>query len=287
MTVAITSDWHIHSRSSCDSASLVIADLIADAERVGVRDYGVTDHLHTPYNLPDIAASRAEYDACSPGKRFHFGIEVSCVSEWELAEVARGGHEDPVYGRRSGGPSGAEPAIALTADDIERFGIEYVVAGTHWPLYVPFEREAIIADYHRQNMFLATHELVDIVAHPWWWMGHWQSDDGMYRAEPWFDDFGAIPRSMHDEFAAAAREHGTAVEINVGANLTNGQYPPSFAPRYLEYVAALHNAGVMLSIASDCHSDRYDPPFEQAERMLSEIGIADADLWRLPPRDAA
>ena len=287
MTVPLTSDWHIYSRNSCDGAAMAIAHLIGDAQRAGVCDFGVTDHLHTPYNLPDIAASRAEYDACSPSERFHFGIEVSCVSEWELGEVASGRHEDPVYGVRSGGPPGATPAIGLTLEDMDRYNIEYVVAGTHWPLYVPFERDAIIRDYHRQNMFLATHELVDVVAHPWWWMGHWQGDDDMYRAEPWFDDFGVIPRSMHEEFAAAARDHGTVVEINVGAMLTNPQYPASFAPQYLDYIASLREASVTLSIASDCHSERYDPPFETAERMLSGIGITDADLWKLPPRETA
>ena len=79
------------------------------------------------------------------------------------------------------------------------------LAGTHWPMYVPLEREAVIRDYHRQNMFLATHPLVDIVAHPWWWMGHWMDRDGNFPAEPWFDDFDVIPRSMHQEFAAAAK----------------------------------------------------------------------------------
>ena len=70
-------------------------------------------------------------------------------------------------------------------------------------MYVPFELDAVIRDYHRQNMFLALHPLVTIVAHPWWWMGHWADGEGNYPAEPWLDDFACIPRSMHDEFAAA------------------------------------------------------------------------------------
>ena len=194
----------------------------------GIRDYGITDHIHTPYNLPDIAGSRAEFLANTPSARFHFGVEVSCVSQWELDEVATGHYDDPVYGLREGGTPGCELAIGLTAEDIATYQIEYVVGGTHWPMYVPIEREAVIRDYHRQNMFLATHPLVNIVAHPWWWMKYWADSEGCFTAEPWFDDFGAIPTSMHDEFAAAAIEHNTAVEANISACLLNPHYPQRF-----------------------------------------------------------
>jgi len=279
----ITSDWHIHSRNSCDEACMEVAELVRLAAEKGIRDFGLTDHLHTPCNLPEIAASRAEFDSVPADPHFHFGIEVSCVSEWELAEIATGRHGSPTYGLRTGGPAWAAPAITLTREDVARFGIEYVVGGTHWPLYVPFERQAIIRDYHRQNMFLATHPLVTIVAHPWWWMGHWQDSRGNYPAEPWFDDFGVIPQTMHDEFAAAAIEHGKAVEINISANLLHPGYPKHFAGQYLDYLAGLKARGVPLSVASDCHSAHYEIDFEAAARMLEGVGIRDDELWRLPP----
>ena len=280
----ITSDWHIHSRNSCDGASLRIADLVSAAREQGIEDYGLTDHLHTPCNLPDLVASREEFLASDPSPRFHFGVEVSCVSQWELDEIARGGHDNPVYGLRQGGPPGAAPAIGIGAEDLERLSIEYVIGGAHWPLYVPLEREAVIADYHRQNMFLAQHPLVDIVAHPWWWMGHWKDDDGRYTGDPWLDDFGKVPRSMHDEFAAAVIEHGKVVEINISAILLNTDYPESFAPQYLEYLADLKERGVTFCVGSDCHSAQYDIDFERPAEMLQSIGIRDEDLWRLPPR---
>ena len=57
--MSITSDWHIHSRNSCDEACISIADLMRVAHEKGIRDYGITDHMHTPCNVPDIEASRA------------------------------------------------------------------------------------------------------------------------------------------------------------------------------------------------------------------------------------
>jgi histidinol phosphatase-like PHP family hydrolase len=283
----ITSDWHIHSDNSCDVACMRVSDLVSGAAAAGIEDFGLTDHLHTPYNLPDVAASREEFLSVRPSQRFHFGVEVSCVSQWELDEIAAGGHADPVYGLRKGGPPGATPAIGLTAMDIERLGIEYVVGGTHWPMYVPLERQGVIADYHRQNMFLATHPLVNIVAHPWWWMGHWADSAGRFTAEPWLDDFGVIPRSLHDEFAAAVKEHGKAVEINLAAMLLNNNYPDSFKAQYLEYLAWLKGRGVALSIGSDCHSRLYDINFERSAAMLESVGFRDGDFWRLPPRRTA
>ena len=282
----LTSDWHIHSNNSCDEAALLVPDLVAGAARKGIADFGLTDHVHTPHNLPDLAASRRDFLAVNPSPRFHFGVEVSVVSQWELDEIAAGKHEKPTYGVRKGGPPGCAPAIGLAAADLREHGVEFVVGGTHWPLYAPFEREAIIRDYQRQNMFLATHPLVTIVAHPWWWMGHWKGEDGLYRAEPWFDDFGAIPRSMHEEFAAAVIQYGKIVEINLGAMLLTKKYAEEFKRDYCEYLAWLKARGVRLCVSSDCHSNQYDTDFERGAAMLEQVGIRDEDLWRLPPRVA-
>ena len=280
----ITTDWHIHSRNSCDEASAPIREITRGAERSGITDFGVTDHIHTAYNLPDLDASREEYLAAQPGSRFHFGVEVSVVSEWELGQLDRIEAEGLTYGLRSGGPAGAAPAIGLTEADIERLGIEYVVGGTHWPLYCAKERDEVIRDYHRQNMFLATNPMVDIVAHPWWWMGHWRDEDGRYTTDPWLDDFGKVPTSMHDEFAAAANENGTVVEINISACLMNGAYPESFGKQYLEYLSLLNELGVTFSIGSDLHAPTYEIEFPKVVEMIEPIGLRDEDLWRLPPR---
>lgn len=285
--MTITSDWHIHSGNSCDGACMSVGDLISGAQEKGILDYGLSDHIHTPYNLPDLARSREEFLASNPSPRFHFGVEVSCVSQWELDEIRKGGHDKPTYGLRSGGPPWCEFAIGIGEAELREYEVEYVVAGTHWPLYVPLEREAVIRDYHRQNMFLAMHPLVDIVAHPWWWMGHWKDAAGNYPAEPWFDDFGHIPATMHEEFARACVEHETQVEINLSAMLLNPHYPEGFAWQYLDYLAELKERGAGICIGSDCHSERFTIDFERAAAMLDRVGIRDEDLWRLPPREAA
>ena len=134
----ITSDWHIHTRNSCDAACMKVADLVREAKELSIGDFGITDHVHTPYNLPDITRSRQEYLAIAPLSRFHFGVEVSCVSQWELDEIASGKHSDPVYGLRSGGPRGCDLAIGITAEHVAEYGIEYEgeeYAGNPWEKY--------------------------------------------------------------------------------------------------------------------------------------------------------
>lgn len=280
----ISTDWHIHTSDSCDSAALPMADVPRAAAEHDFVAYGVTDHIHTPFNLPDLVRSRAAWEACDPPPNFHFGVEASSVSQWELDQVAQGLAEPGTYGLRSGGPPGAAPALGLTEQHIADLHIEYVIAGTHWPLYVPMEPDAIIRDYHRQNMFLATHPLVDIVAHPWWCKIGWQSANRMYEGDPWFDDFGRIPQSMHDEFAAAAIQHGKAIEVNVEAMLLNPEYTLPFRRQYVDYLAGLHARGVVLSLGSDCHSARYDIRMEEAAAMLAEVGLDQLQWWRLPDR---
>ena len=65
-------------------------------------------------DLPDIEMSRREYLPNNPSPDFYFGVEVSCVSTWEIAEIAKGnGGENPVYGIREGGPSNSPLAIGI------------------------------------------------------------------------------------------------------------------------------------------------------------------------------
>ncbi|MGB9642379.1 MAG: PHP domain-containing protein, partial [Candidatus Ratteibacteria bacterium] len=77
----IETDWHIHSHNSFDEASMTIKDIIASVRKNRIRKFGVSDHLNTRINLPDIEASRREYLE-NQTEGFHFGIEVSCVSLW-------------------------------------------------------------------------------------------------------------------------------------------------------------------------------------------------------------
>jgi histidinol phosphatase-like PHP family hydrolase len=284
--MSLTSDWHIHSQNSYDRASMPLRQLITEVTAAGVRSFGVTDHVNTQLHLADLAASRAEFDACGPAPGFHFGVEVSVMAQAELDEVAAGKHESAPKGVPSARRPGCPLAIALTEAHIAEHRIEYVVGGVHWAMDPTETRDAAIRDHHRQNMFLVPHPLIDVFAHPWQWGGYGRDTGGAYTAEPWFDDFGRVPGSMHDEFAAAAVDNDTKVEINIAGMLLNAAYPDGFKRQYLDYLAGLKERGVALALGSDCHEPHYDVDLETTERMLDSVNIHDADLWTLPSRGA-
>ncbi len=60
--MAITSDWHIHTKLSCDSECIKYEDLVSQMKTLGITDFGVSDHYHTRIQEPDIAHSGKDFD---------------------------------------------------------------------------------------------------------------------------------------------------------------------------------------------------------------------------------
>lgn len=64
-------------------------DLVKGAGEKGILRYGITDHIHTPFDYPDIEDSGKSYELHRKDD-FFFGVEVSCVSQWELEIIEKG-----------------------------------------------------------------------------------------------------------------------------------------------------------------------------------------------------
>ncbi|MCE5279557.1 MAG: hypothetical protein ABFD92_11380 [Planctomycetaceae bacterium] len=283
----ITTDWHVHSRHSCECHQMgsPIADILAAAAAQGVADMGISDHLHSRYNLPDLAASRLEFLSANPSPRVHFGVEVTCMRRWELDQIDAGNYaEPPIYGRGQDGPV-SEPAIALTEADAAILGIEYVIGGVHWARGIEPTPRAIIDFFHRQLMYLAQHPLVRIIAHPWWWHNHFYYPDGSFVPGPWMDDFSVIPEDYHDEFAATCLDNGKAVEVSPWA--LSPSHGETFRNQYLDYLVELGSRGITLSAGTDHHGNPYNTNFSAIEMVLDRLRLSDRDLFRLRPRDHA
>ncbi len=278
-------DYHIHSRHSPEEeCTSTFRQIIEKAVSVGVRRLGISDHLHANLSVPALEASRAEFDEVIvdfnkkfPGVSFHFGVEVSCLREWDLTENEKLGENGSLYGVQEGGPWKDTPlAIYLPKELKEKLKFEYVIGGAHRPLGAPARQKAVIRSYHRQNMFLANHPDVDIVAHPWWWRGcYWENNLGL----PWLADFSVIDDSLHREFAEAVAKNHKAVEINAVAILLNKKYPKSFASEYLTYLEKLKDWGVRFSIGSDAHKLPDVGASLNVIDSLKQIGITPKMLW--------
>ena len=64
----LKSNFHIHSTHSCDSARATILNIIKEMSELGFEEFGLTDHFHTAYNLPDIVSARRDFLASRPPK---------------------------------------------------------------------------------------------------------------------------------------------------------------------------------------------------------------------------
>ncbi len=273
-TYKITSDWHMHTEHSCDEACMKTSDLPAEQRANGITDFGVTDHLHTHLQDADIARSRKAYDevlAAHPELRgrFHFGVEASVMSEWEADRIARGDYVgSPIYGIREGCPKNARPWIGADAGFCEKYGVEYVVTGVHWPLYVGHDAGYVVGEYFRQYLFAAAFPQTDILAHFLWW----NPLVGDVEANPFFDFPAVVSEKMRGELQAALLENNVAFELNLGAVIL--PYPESFRDSYLGWCADLQNAGVTLSVGSDNHDLHADGRvYREAEEHFRHYGI--------------
>lgn len=285
----IKQNFHVHSQHSCDSACAKILDIMAEMQEFGIDEYGLTDHLHTAYNLPDVVSARRDYLASRPPANFHFGIEVSCVDQRECERVAAGDYtawgDEPVYGFRDMTDYTGRMAIGITAQEILELGIEYVIGGVHWPLTVSGDRDAIIRNYLEQQLFLVRHPCVKVLAHPWdslaQAVGNWYK----YRDQEHVDvtAFRYIPEEYNHVLAQAFLEEGTAAEVNL-AVLTGA------APEYREYLLTLFagwkQKGVKFTIGDDLHAAHFSKErFEQAEQWLTEWGFTENDfVLPFPPK---
>lgn len=277
----IKNDWHIHTECSCDDACMKFDDLIVCAKEFGLTDFGVTDHLHSLVQEPDIAASRKEFDriiAENPELKghFHFGIEASVMSKWELDKINRKDYEGsaPIYGI-GGGPKNAALDFAFNDEFLEKYGVEYVVSGVHWTRYNDESPAEIAKDYHRQYLFAATHPKTTILAHYMWW-------NPIRGMENPFASEKNVTASMKDELKAALAENGKAFELNIDGVLFNPCYNEAWVENYLGFVSELQSAGVKLSVGSDCHSAKLPQSrYKLAEELFEKFGIDTAEFFTL------
>ena len=264
-----TSDWHIHSVASYD-AHLHVADLISQARQQGLTDFGLTDHVNVPSWIHFLLASRElvrQY--AQPG--FHFGVELTTISGYLEAYDRKHGSKEGYVKPDVPGP---EPvAFPLTAEELEACGVEYVIGAAHWILNTPRTLRAILTDLHRQNLYCACSPLVDIVGHPYWYPGTYEGENGQQVP---FDDFTLVPQSMHDELWAAIREHGKAMEANI--SFFGDHHPEVFRRAYAEFIRGAFEAGVPITIGTDCHGPKYADKNDVCREYLGKAGFRPGDF---------
>ncbi|MBR1967226.1 MAG: PHP domain-containing protein [Lentisphaeria bacterium] len=289
----IKQDLHIHTHCSCDSASLHIPEIVQHCQNLGFEHFGISDHLHTAFNMPDIEIANREFNAFGHVKGFHFGIEVTCATKWECEMIAKREYAScfvcnvlgkpfqtmtPIDGIMYGGPAGGPLQIDLTRDDIERLGIEYVIAGVHKPDYSEHNFKAVLEDWYSQLCYLANHELVDIIAHPWEGLPFWSGDCIVNRSSP--QDFGLylqIPQEYWDTLGELMVKNGKLAEFNPCIILAE-RIPEVIRFKIIEKMAGWKEQGVKFTFGSDSHREYKEDHILKCDEILSKFGFTENDF---------
>ena len=296
-------DFHIHTHCSCDGACAQIGDIIRGCQTAGLKQFGISDHLHTRFNLPDIEIARKEFLECGPIPAFHFGIEVTCATQWECEKIAKRDFAScftcevngkpfqtmtPIDGIMYGGPANGPLMVDLTREDVERLGIEYVIGGVHKPNYTEQTIPSMIDDFFNQSCFLVQHKLVDILAHPWEGLAFWSGYSIVTKnpADHHPEAFFQIPQEYWDELAHLLISNNKLAELNC-CDITGKRYDGKIARFTMEKMAEWKEKGVKFTFGSDLHRAEYringEMSLRESENVLTEYGFTEDD-FALPPR---
>lgn len=274
----IHSDWHIHTEASYD-ASLPLRQILHAAAQLGIDKLGITDHLNfndhsfvgdLHRSVRDVQALQAEFP------QLVMGVELTPIEKPEFDYIAKTGTREGYIPPATDKPYDIE--LALTKEELRALGVRYAVGGAHWRVDVPYAKQlpvdldAIIREWHRQQLWLACDERVTILAHPW------------YNGRAlWYEDFSMIPRSMKTELAAALKENGKYVECNEGV-LCDKRTTELFRHQYAEFMRELFEMGIPVTYGSDSHSV-YAPDVKEMEHYLLSAGFRDGDISTLQDCD--
>lgn len=279
----IHSDWHIHTDASYD-AHLPLEILIREAKKQGLRSFGVTDHAN--YNdekfLGDLRKSAENFKKLAPiCPDMILGVELTPIAKPQFDYIAKTGTREGYVPVPQSKPYAME--LAATKEELKALGVRYAVGAAHWRIDVADVDaadnglEANIREWYRLQLALACDPRVTILGHPW-------------SCNPlWRDDFSVIPRSMHDEIAAALKENGKFIENNASMQ-TAPSFSEKFRHQYAEYMREMFERGIPVTYGSDCHGVSKDSPDypdkrPQCDTYLAEAGFKDGDFSELTEKD--
>lgn len=252
------SDYHVHAHKA-GVPYWPMRDILEQNRKSGVnlRSIGYVSHFTDFSELPVTRKVREEISGIISNHEFpetslYFAIEASLVNTQGYTR---------------------ELELGIDKEFINEMGFAYVLVGAHWPFQERNSFDEWIADYHEQQVYLAKHPLVDIVAHPWWWA--W----GGGKAAEWNRSFEKVPIEYHEEFARAAVENGTAVEINFISCLIEDIMPMEIRAPYLKYLDFLNKRGVTFALGSDCRAEIIPAGYEPAWEIMDQLRIDPDRLW--------
>ncbi len=244
-------DYHVHTHYlGCANSTMTLEAIAREAERLGVDEIAITDHLNSLDKLGKHAPIKSDIRALQSKVRFYFGVELNflaCRGEFPYDENVR-----------------------------DHMGFQFAIGGVHSTYLDSYDLVRLIDIQHEHHLLTCRNPLVDVLVHPWWFSRHEFEKKGF----PWFDDMSVVPEDLSRELGRVARETGTAVEINACAIFANPAYPYRFKAQYVEYLGSLADEGVTFVLSTDAHDIAHLSALALAEAAFGELSLPEERLWR-------
>lgn len=244
-------DYHIHTTYlGCANETMSVEAIFRECERAGVESIAITDHLNRFEQADKHLGIRDDIERIDTPLEVFFGVELNFT------------------GYREG--------FAFNEEVRERIGFQFAIGGIHRPYLDEYDLDRLIAIQHEHHLLTCANPAVDVLVHPYWFGWKWFRDTGF----PWFDSVKVVPESLTRELGQAARESGTAIEINADANLVNPRNPPGYVDEYVDYMAILADEGVMFSLSSDAHDVGQLKNVRRSWEVAERLGLTADRIWR-------
>ncbi|NIA15414.1 MAG: PHP domain-containing protein, partial [Nitrospiraceae bacterium] len=185
-------DFHTHTAYlGCANETMEVAAIVRECERLDVKALGITDHLNHLNQMELHAPILADIRALDTPVAVYFGVELNYTA--------------------------CDGPFAFNEEVKEACGFQFAIGGIHATYVDEYDPRKIIDIQHRHHLKTCADPLVQVLVHPYWF------SEGEFKQRGWpLDEWiGWIPESHARELAQAARDSGTAIEINATANLTN------------------------------------------------------------------
>lgn len=244
-------DYHVHTHYlGCANSTMTLEAIAREAERLGIDEIAITDHLNSLDVLEKHASIKSDIGALDGRARFYFGVELNFLS------------------RRGG--------FAYDESVRDRMGFQFAIGGIHSTYLDSYDLVRLIDVQHEHHLLTCTNPLVDVLVHPWWFSRNEFDRNGF----PWFDDMSVVPDDLTRELGRAASGTGTAIEINACAIFANPGYPYRFKAQYVDYLRVLADEGARFALCTDAHDIAHLSALSLAEAAFRELSLPAERLWR-------
>jgi histidinol phosphatase-like PHP family hydrolase len=251
MPVMPRRDLHIHTKYlGCANATMEVPAIVQEAKRAGVTMLGITDHLNTLDRLERHLPIKRDILALETDIPVYFGVELNFL--------------------------GPDAGFAYSVGIKEEYGFQFAIGGIHSVYLDTYDLKKIVDVQHRHHLATCRDPLVDVLVHPYWF-NRGEFDP---RGWPWFDSMKAVPESYVRELAQTAKETGTAIEINAGANLRRPIYGERYVNEYIAFLAILAEEGVCFSVGSDAHDIGELKSIQTAWQVADQLHLTPDRIWR-------